>query len=72
MAKTSRPGGTPGHARIGRPRVLKDPVSVRLDIERCSRDTALQMMVGMGHESLAETLRCALNFYINHHATKDN
>lgn len=72
MAKTSRPGGTPGHTRTGRPRVLKDPVSVRLDIERGSRDTALQLMPVIGHESLAETVRAALNFYINHHATKDN
>lgn len=72
MAKTSRPGHVPGHQRSkGRPRVLCNPVSVRVDIEVAARDRALELLPQVGADSFAELLRAALDFYINHHATNN-
>lgn len=55
----------------GRPRLLLEPVSVRVDVEATARDQALALLGTMGHESFSEALRAALDFYIKHHDTKN-
>ena len=66
MAKTTRPGTVPGFSvpRKGRPRVLKEPVSFRVDVEREMRDEAAARMHAMGHDSISELIRAAVQAYL--------